>query len=329
MTLKPESTRVADLRQAETEVLGFTVKAEKVNYDQERLADADPTKVSYGQERLADGDQTKVSNADPIKVGYADQDKVSYADQTDVSYADSIKVDYDLKRVADADPAAVSCVADPMNVSYDQERVAYTDPTKVSYADLNKANPVDQKKVSYNQEWETYADPAEVSYEADPTKVSYDQERLAHNDPAKVNYGADPIEVNYADSIKVNYDPVKVSYGISKQAWENLVKTLSTAHHSPDPRKTASAILRGWINGYGPIFESETEQSIVDWIRGLAAHRGFREVSPVDLEQHIQSARAQWRSFKGRFRDKGGCGILPLMDVAAPPAPDPAGASCC
>jgi RNA-directed DNA polymerase len=189
MTLKPESTRVADLRQAGTEVLGFTVKTEKVSY----------------------GDLSKVSYADPVEVSHAD-------------------------------------------------------PVKVSYADQNK-----------------------VSYEA---------------------------------------DPIKVSYGISEQAWENLVKTLSAAYHCPHPQETASAILRGWINGYGPTFESEMELSIVDRIRGLAADIGFREIVPGDLEQHIQSARVQWRAFRGRYRDKGACGILPLMDVAAPPAPDPAGDRC-
>ena len=105
----------------------------------------------------------------------------------------------------------------------------------------------------------------------------------------KVSYAADPIKVSYADPVKVSYeaDPInsamptiKVSYGISKQAWKNLAKTLSAAHHCPDPQETASAILRGWINGYGPTFASVEEQSVVDRIQGLAAGIGLREIVP-------------------------------------------------
>ncbi len=238
MTLKSESTRVADLRQVGTEILGFTVKA---------------------------------SNG------------ISHLDQTEVSY--------DQERPADADPT---------KVSYDQKRISYTDPNKVSYGQ----NTVES---------------------ANLIKVSYDQERLACANPTEVSY-VDPINVSYGDQIAVSYaDPINVSYGISEQAWKNLVKTLSAAYHCPNPYETAYAILLGWINVYGPTFESVKEQSVVDRIRGLAAGIGFREMSPRDLEQHIQSAQVQWRSFRGRYGDKGGCMVPPLMDAAAPPAPDPAG----
>jgi retron-type reverse transcriptase len=268
MNLKPESTRVADLRQAETEVLGFTVKAtDEVNY----------------------GDPIKAEHADPV----------------DVSYADLI------------------------NVSYDQETVSCADPIKAEYADPIDVSYTDPVKANNGQESVSYADPIKSEY-ADPIDVSYvGQNKVSYADEIKASYGADSIDVSYADPVKVNYDPVKVSYGISKQAWKNLAKTLSAAYQCPDPQQTASAVLRGWINGYGPTFASEMEQSIVDRIQGLAAHRGFREVSPRDLKQHIQSARVQWRSFRGRYRDKGDDMVRPLMDVAAPPAPDPAGESCC
>jgi hypothetical protein len=235
MTLKPESTRVADLRQAGTEVLGFTVKAEKVSY-------ADPNKAEH---------------------------------------------------------------ADSIDASYGQKRISYTDPNKVSNVDPTKASYGHNRVES-----------------ADLIDVSYNQERVADADPAEVSYEADSVKVSYADEIKV-------SYGISKQAWKNLAKTLSAAYHCPDPQETASAILRGWTNGYGPTFESVMEQSVVDRIQGLAAGLGFREIVPGDLEQYIQSARVQWRAFRGRYRDMGDDMVPSLMDVAAPPAPDPAEDSCC
>jgi hypothetical protein len=92
----------------------------------------------------------------------------------------------------------------------------------------------------------------------------------------------------------------RLHYHLGGNAWEKLQQDLAKAHTSSDPTATARAVVRGWVNGYGPAFESE-RKNVVRRILYTAVRCGFREIgSRSDMDRWCNTSWERWRTFRER-----------------------------
>lgn len=84
----------------------------------------------------------------------------------------------------------------------------------------------------------------------------------------------------------------RLELGVPAGAWENLRSSLLKAHEESCPTEAATAIVRGWINSYGPAFESV--EGAVHWLLITAAELGFQELDRQELLRQAEQARQRW-----------------------------------
>lgn len=94
----------------------------------------------------------------------------------------------------------------------------------------------------------------------------------------------------------------KVVYGLTQEAWNGLSFTLNTAHEAGNPPAAAYQALLGWINAYGPAFESRYGEHATR-ILCLAALSGYREI--ISWEDLIGELKGSWDRWTIRRRTIG------------------------
>lgn len=118
----------------------------------------------------------------------------------------------------------------------------------------------------------------------------------------------------------------RLYFDLGDGAWEKLDKDLTQAHEAEDPNETASMVISGWINAYGPAFESERDD-VSDRTLRTAAQHGFREICSLDdVIRQRESSWKRWLALKGEAHRNHGDVSRERGTAAAPPAPvDPGG----
>jgi hypothetical protein len=97
---------------------------------------------------------------------------------------------------------------------------------------------------------------------------------------------------------QLSYRDGVVRYGLGESAWNGLKQDLNKAHQAVNPPVYARSAVRGWINAYGPAFES-TRTAGVERILLTAAYSGFRELATLeDLLQDWQSSWERWQKYR-------------------------------
>lgn len=110
---------------------------------------------------------------------------------------------------------------------------------------------------------------------------------------------------------------------LGEGAWTKLTRNLEDAHEEPDPPRTARSVARGWIESYGPAFESKREVArTVKEIDRIGALVGLHELgSAGDRQERCSMAYQRWMSFrKGASKRRKDRLYLTHENVAAPPA---------
>jgi hypothetical protein len=88
----------------------------------------------------------------------------------------------------------------------------------------------------------------------------------------------------------------RLHFDLGSSAWSKLEQDLVKAHTSSDPAATARAVVRGWVNGYGPAFESKST-TVIGRILRTAAARGFREIAfRSELNGWCRTSWETWRT---------------------------------
>jgi hypothetical protein len=98
----------------------------------------------------------------------------------------------------------------------------------------------------------------------------------------------------------LSYKEDRLQYNLSTDAWFNLEKTLIQAHQTHNPPLAAKQAVNGWIEAFGPVFETVRVHDL-DRILQTARKLGFREVtSPEDLADRCETAWRRWVALKGK-----------------------------
>lgn len=84
----------------------------------------------------------------------------------------------------------------------------------------------------------------------------------------------------------------------------------------------AKAVVRGWIESFGPAFESQLETDTSVRILGIAADQGFREIaSQEDLRRWCRKSHGRWEAIREEAHRRLGSSMPEdTVTVAAPPA---------
>jgi hypothetical protein len=86
---------------------------------------------------------------------------------------------------------------------------------------------------------------------------------------------------------------------IGKDAWSGLEQALERAHAEDNPPDTALAVIRGWINAYGPAFEGRWMSTIPQQVLDTATYYGFRELAhPEELKEWWMTSYQSWCTFR-------------------------------
>ncbi|WP_165253441.1 reverse transcriptase domain-containing protein [Paludisphaera soli] len=114
----------------------------------------------------------------------------------------------------------------------------------------------------------------------------------------------------------------RLRLGVGEDAWGELRQGLDRAHEEETPPDAARAVVRGWVESYGPAFEIRTETDVPGRILGTAADLGFRELaSRRDLAAWCEGSRRRWEALReGTLMRRRGPGRQGAAAVAAPPA---------
>jgi hypothetical protein len=89
----------------------------------------------------------------------------------------------------------------------------------------------------------------------------------------------------------------RLGLGLGDNAWTKLNQNLKKAQQSVNPPLTAVQVVKGWINGYGPAFESLRTEA-TERILQMANRLGFREIgSPETVEGWSRDAWENWNAF--------------------------------
>jgi len=97
----------------------------------------------------------------------------------------------------------------------------------------------------------------------------------------------------------------RLRLSVSPDAWTDLASMLEKAHLAPNPARTSSEAITGWVSAYGAAFEGEDRDVIVD-IQRIATRLGFHEsCQEVNLRKTIRKARERWRSYCDQARQTG------------------------
>lgn len=85
---------------------------------------------------------------------------------------------------------------------------------------------------------------------------------------------------------------------LGQDGWQQLTENLVKAHEANNPPRTACAVVRGWINAYGPAFGKQRSK-ILQRILQTAGEHGFRELaSEARLDGQLQNAWNHWQNLQ-------------------------------
>jgi hypothetical protein len=111
--------------------------------------------------------------------------------------------------------------------------------------------------------------------------------------------------------------------GPGQSARDQLVRNLLKAHETENPPEAAIRTVNGWINAYGPAFESWRAPDLLTWVLDTAASKGFREINSYGiLKERQKEAWGRWLSLKKRVQQslKHPTGPVAPSQAVAPPA---------
>jgi retron-type reverse transcriptase len=101
---------------------------------------------------------------------------------------------------------------------------------------------------------------------------------------------------------ELRLDGNRLQYDLGRKAWIQLNQHLVEAHEHQDPYLAARQTLMGWINAYGPTFESGDPEEVLR----IAANHGFRELARLeDLHQQWHSSWTRWQRCRREALHRG------------------------
>jgi hypothetical protein len=111
----------------------------------------------------------------------------------------------------------------------------------------------------------------------------------------------------------------RLCFGLGREAWAKLEQNLAAAHKAANPAQTARTVVHGWVNAYGPAFESWREKDLNRVLR-TAAKLGFREITPGELRRRSSASWRNWDAYRQRASQADGRGKVcgDQVRVAAP-----------
>ena len=96
----------------------------------------------------------------------------------------------------------------------------------------------------------------------------------------------------------------RLVYRPGQEAWQQLTENLMKVHEADNPPRTACAVVRGWINAYGPAFGVERSK-ILKRILHMAGQLGFRELATEEkLEGQLQDAWKYWNNLQDEVKSQ-------------------------
>ena len=108
----------------------------------------------------------------------------------------------------------------------------------------------------------------------------------------------------------------QLRFGLGEQAWLKLEQSLQEAHKSPNPAQMATAVIRGWIGGYGPALENCVEETL-HRVSQLASHHGFREVNLQEAKEWCRTSWERWEAYRNEGQPSPPMPVLPGADGSA------------
>jgi RNA-directed DNA polymerase len=92
----------------------------------------------------------------------------------------------------------------------------------------------------------------------------------------------------------------RLLFDLGSDAWTKLEQNLVQAHKAEDPSQTARKAVHGWVEAFGPAFESWRIVTL-DRILQRAAKLGFREIdAPRGLTERAEAAQRHWDTYRQR-----------------------------
>jgi hypothetical protein len=98
--------------------------------------------------------------------------------------------------------------------------------------------------------------------------------------------------------------------GLGENAWAKLRQGLEKAHQAENPSDRARKVVVGWLNAYGPAFESKRMSlRFPKRVLRTTAQLGFREVdTPLGLQGRCLTAWDNWLAFRKKAASQGTTG---------------------
>lgn len=117
--------------------------------------------------------------------------------------------------------------------------------------------------------------------------------------------------------IRLEEDGVK--FDLNNKAFQNLSVRLQRAHELPDSSAVAQEAIAGWIEMYGPVFESYGVSDYLRRAQRVAVCYGFREVGSYEhLRMLADRAASDWRTARVSFVEQF---LLQVDRLSAAPQP--------
>ncbi len=135
-----------------------------------------------------------------------------------------------------------------------------------------------------------------------------------------------PVDLSHGEAQLLGFNLTcrdgRLRLGLGRGAWEKLRQDLRKAHEEENPPMVAKAVVRGWIESFGPAFESQLETDTSVRILGIAADQGFREIaSQEDLRRWCRKSHGRWEAIREEAHRRLGSSMPEdTVTVAAPPA---------
>lgn len=195
---------------------------------------------------------------------------------------------------------------------------------------LHKIHDVPFSGDAANPPWFRYADNlAYACHDVSEGRRILDRVRK-HLAPAGLQLkGADgpPIDLRHGEAqllgFRLTFRENRLQASLGEGAWHGLGRGLEEAHAGSNPPRTARDVVGGWIDAYGPAFESgKIVARTVGEIRKIGAAMGFLGLGPTeDLRGRCSKAYSRWIAHREGAIGRWGAGkCLHGEGVAAPPA---------
>ena len=102
------------------------------------------------------------------------------------------------------------------------------------------------------------------------------------------------------------HSETQLAYELTRDAWWSLKQQLIRAHEAPEPARTASMALRGWLEAHGPAFGDVSGRDVVDGVLHTAAQVGFWETdTEEELLNIVEKAYERWMCIRSEAFSTG------------------------